>query len=122
MLLDSHALLWFLSGDSSRIGARLRETIEAGPAFVSVASLWKIGIKVELGKLRAPGDLPERVAANGFQLLPVEAQHAWAVRELPAHHRDPFDRLLIAQAKLERLPIVTADPAFADYDLNVVWN
>lgn len=122
MLLDSHALLWFLAGNSRRIGKGLRAEIETGPAVVSVASLWEIAIKVDLGKLVAPDDLPQRVVASGFELLAVEAEHVWSVRGLPWHHRDPFDRLLIAQARVERLPIVTADPAFALYDVDVVWN
>ncbi len=122
MLLDSHALLWFLAGDRKRIGDRLRTSIEAGPAIVSVASLWEIAIKVDLGKLDAPDDLPERVASSGFKLLAVEARHGWAVRDLPSHHRDPFDRLLIAQAIVERLPIATADPVFERYDVDVIWD
>lgn len=121
MLLDSHALLWFLAGDSRRIGEQLRAEIEAGPATVSVVSLWEIAIKVDLGKLEAPDDLPEQVVASGFELLAVEIEHAWAVRGLPSHHRDPFDRLLIAQAKVERLPMVTADPVFGKYGVDVLW-
>jgi PIN domain nuclease of toxin-antitoxin system len=122
VLLDSHALLWFLAGDRKRIGDRLRTRIEAGAAVVSVASLWEIAIKVDLGKLDAPDDLPERVASSGFELLAVEARHGWAVRDLPAHHRDPFDRLLIAQAIVERLPIATADPMIERYDVDVIWD
>lgn len=85
------------------------------------ASLWEIAIKSAVGKLEAPDDLPARVEEMGFELLPVMAEHAWRVRSLPHHHGDPFDRLLIAQAQLERLPIVTADAAFQDYDVAVVW-
>jgi PIN domain nuclease of toxin-antitoxin system len=76
-----------------------------------------IAIKADLDKLNAPDDLPERVEHLGFELLPITADHAWRVRRLPLHHRDPFDRLLIAQAQVERLPIVTADPAFEPYDV-----
>lgn len=122
MLLDSHALLWFVAGDSRRIGKALRARIEAEATTVSAASLWEIAIKAELGKLDAPEDLPDRIADLGFELLAVGAEHAWRVRQLPPHHRDPFDRILIAQAQVERLAIFTADPSFADYDVQVIWD
>lgn len=122
MLVGSHALLWFVAGDQKRIGKATRARIEAGAATVSTASLWEIAIKVGLGKLEAPDDLPERVGQLGFELLPVSSEHAWRVRRLPRHHGDPFDRLLIAQAQVERLPILTADPAFAAYDVTVIWD
>jgi PIN domain nuclease of toxin-antitoxin system len=121
-LLDSHALLWFLAGDSKRIDSRLRERLEDDATTVSAASLWEIAIKVGLGKLRAPQELPRRVEELGFQLLPVKPEHAWRARDLPLHHRDPFDRLLIAQAQVERLPIVTADPEFAPYEVKIIWS
>src|SRR5690606_8934894 len=89
MLLDTHVLLWFLAGESKRVSAQLRSEIEAGPAIVSVASLWEIAIKRDLGKLTAPDDLPERIGSSGFELLAVEAEHAWTVQGLPHHHRDP---------------------------------
>jgi PIN domain nuclease of toxin-antitoxin system len=121
MLLDSHALLWFVAGDQKRIDKALRARIEADATTISTASLWEIAIKAGLGKLDAPDDLPERVEQLGFELLPVTADHAWQVRHLPLHHRDPFDRLLIAQAQVERLSVITADPAFDPYDVTVVW-
>ena len=121
MLVDSHALLWFVAGDSRRIGRDLRARVEAEATSVSAASLWEIAIKVSLGKLDAPEDLPDRVQDLGFELLPITPEHVWRVRQLPFHHRDPFDRLLIAQAQEQRLPIVTADPAFDAYDVAVVW-
>lgn len=121
LLLDTHVLLWYALGDRARISRSLQARIEAGPAIVSVASLWEVAIKVGLGKLEAPADLPERLEALGFELAPIVADHAWRVRSLPLHHRDPFDRLLIAQAQIERLPIVTADTNFDAYDVTVVW-
>jgi PIN domain nuclease of toxin-antitoxin system len=121
-LLDSHALLWFLAGDSKRILPPLRERLEDDATTVSAASLWEIAIKVGLGKLRAPRDLPQRVEELGFQLLPVRPEHVWRTRDLPPHHRDPFDRLLVAQAQVEQLPIVTVDPQLAPYDVEIVWN
>jgi PIN domain nuclease of toxin-antitoxin system len=119
-LLDSHVLLWFVLGNRTRISAAMRARIEEG-ALVSVASLWEIAIKASLGKLKTPEDLPARIAQLGFELLPITTEHAWRVRQLPHHHRDPFDRLLIAQAQIEGLPIVTADPAFTPYDVVVIW-
>lgn len=122
MLLDTHALLWFLSGDRRRINEDLRARIEADATTVSVASVWEIAIKVGLGKLEAPSNLPDRVKQLGFDLLPVSVAHAWRVRDLPRHHRDPFDRLLVAQAQVERLPIFSADPTLSAYDVKVVWD
>ena len=122
LLVDSHVLLWHVV-DDSRLTAEPTAAIEAVDAevLVSTASLWEIAIKTALGKLDAPDDLPARVEALGFQLLPVSAEHAWQVRRLPHHHGDPFDRLLIAQAQIERLTIVTADALFDAYDVTVVW-
>jgi len=86
-----------------------------------MVSLWEIAIKAALGKLDAPEDLPERVEELGFELLAIAPKHAWRVRSLPHHHGDPFDRMLVAQAQLERLPIVTPDAAFDDYEVAVFW-
>lgn len=122
LLVDSHVLLWHVV-DDPRLTPEPTATIEAVDAevLVSTASLWEIAIKAALGKLDAPDDLPARVEALGFHLLPVSAEHAWQVRRLPHHHGDPFDRLLIAQARIERLTIVTADALFDAYDVTVVW-
>jgi PIN domain nuclease of toxin-antitoxin system len=122
MLVDTHALLWFLAGDRKRIDGTPRSRIEAEATVVSAASIWEIAIKTALGKLDAPRDLPARIEQLGFELLPVVAEHAWQVRLLPRHHSDPFDRLLIAQAQVERLAILTADPSFDAYDVAVVWD
>jgi PIN domain nuclease of toxin-antitoxin system len=122
LLADSHVLLWHVL-DDPRLASEPTALIEADDAevMVSIASLWEIAIKVGLGKLEAPDDLPARVAELGFKQLPVSAEHAWRVRLLPHHHRDPFDRLLIAQAQVEGLAIVTADPDFGPYDVTVAW-
>lgn len=122
LLVDSHVLLWHVR-DDPRLRPAPTAAIEAEDAdvFVSTASLWELAIKSALGKLTVPDDLPTRVEAMAFEWLPVTAEHAWAVRELPPNHGDPFDRLLIAQARLERLPVVTADPQFAEYGVEVVW-
>ena len=122
LLVDSHVLLWHLV-DDSRLGPEPTAAIEAPNAevFVSTASIWEIAIKTALGKLDAPDDLPARAEQAGFRLLSVIADHAWQVRQLPHHHRDPFDRLLIAQAQVEGLSIVTADSSFDAYGVTVVW-
>jgi PIN domain nuclease of toxin-antitoxin system len=93
--------------------------------YVSVASAWEIAIKVSLGKLRIEGALdrflPEQLAQNGFQALPIDLKHTARVATLPFHHRDPFDRLLVAQAIEEELSVVTADPVFAKYGAKHIW-
>jgi PIN domain nuclease of toxin-antitoxin system len=89
--------------------------------LVSAASVWEIAIKRSLGKLEAPDDLPERIAEEGFVHLPIEAAHAWSVRDLPWHHRDPFDRLLLAQALTEGVPVLSADEQLAAYGISVRW-
>ncbi|HHV62264.1 MAG TPA: type II toxin-antitoxin system VapC family toxin [Firmicutes bacterium] len=93
--------------------------------FLSAASGWEIAIKARLGKLHLSGDLesfiPEQLSANAINTLPIQMSHALHVHNLPDHHRDPFDRLLIAQAQLEDLPILTADPQIALYEVEVIW-
>ncbi len=122
LLVDTQALLWWLTDDSA-LSATAREAL-ADPAIeplVSTASVWEIAIKRSLGKLSAPDDLPERVSDEGFSWLAISPAHAWHVRDLPAHHRDPFDRLLIAQALTEQLPIITTDARFAEYGVETRW-
>lgn len=122
LLLDTHALLWWLADDPA-LSTAARDGI-ADPTnepLVSAACIWEIAIKRSLGKLTAPEDLLESINEEGFQWLSVEPTHAWHVRDLPVHHRDPFDRILIAQAIVERLPVITADPHFNDYDVEVRW-
>jgi PIN domain nuclease of toxin-antitoxin system len=122
LLVDTHVLLWWLADDAA-LSPVAREAI-ADPTnepLVSTASVWEIAVKRSLGKLAAPDDLPERISDAGFAWLAVSAQHAWQVGGLPAHHRDPFDRLLVAQALLEHLPIVTADSRFGEYGVEVRW-
>jgi PIN domain nuclease of toxin-antitoxin system len=122
LLVDTHVLLWWLTNDTS-LSTTARSDI-ADPEnepLVSVASLWEIAIKRSLGMLSAPDDLPDRIANEGFSWLSVSAGHAWEVRRLPMHHRDPFDRVLVAQALIERLPVITADPRFQPYGVDVRW-
>ena len=117
MLLDTHVLVWLLEGDE-RLGAGARDAlVQAHAVHVSAASLWEVAIKVELGRMQAPDDLPGLVSRSGLQHLPVTGEHAWAVRGVELPHRDPFDRLLLAQASVEGLPLVTADRAILGADL-----
>lgn len=122
LLLDTHVLLWWLTDDAALSAPARDELAEpTNEPLVSAASVWEIAIKRSLGKLTAPDDLPDRIVEQGFLWLPVNAAHAWQVRNLPLHHRDPFDRLLVAQALTERLPIITTDARFHDYGVEVRW-
>lgn len=120
--MDTHALLAFLSGDYE-LSSGARAAIGRPDASVigSAVNIWEIAIKRSIGKLDAPEDLIERADKAGAELLPITPRHALATGELPYHHRDPFDRLLIAQARLEGCAIITGDRAFPAYDVSVVW-
>ena len=118
LLLDTHILLWWLADDPG-LSEKQRSAI-ADPAnvvYVSAASAWEIAIKKALGKLIAPSDLGAALIASELEQLPITVTHAEAVGELPPHHRDPFDRMLIAQAGVEDLTVVTGDPMFAQYEV-----
>ena len=120
LLLDTHVLLWWLAG-APQLSEATVEVI-ADPAnlvAVSAASIWEISIKAALGKLRTDASIAEAVAEAGFEPLPIDFAHAEAAGALPDHHRDPFDRMLIAQAMIEGFVIVTRDPAFAAYGVPV---
>ncbi len=125
LLLDTHSLLWWLD-DSPRLGrqARARIADPRNPVWVSAVTAWEIAIKAGLGRLDLgePPEacLPRELERGGFRALAVGFDHALGVRGLPRHHDDPFDRLLIAQARAERLVIVTADKAFGAYDVATV--
>jgi PIN domain nuclease of toxin-antitoxin system len=116
VLLDTQVFLWAVAG-SPRLKTPTRRLIEAADAvYVSAASIWEVAIKARLGKLAAdPNDLAAAIDASGFLELPVTASHAAGVGDLADHHRDPFDRLLIAQALAEPLRLLTADAALAKY-------
>jgi PIN domain nuclease of toxin-antitoxin system len=121
-LVDTHALLWWLADDTALSG-RARETIAApgNTVLASAVCVWEIAIKRSLGKVRAPDGLVDHIADAGFEWLPIRAEHAWRVHELPYHHRDPFDRLLVAQAVCEQVPIISRDPNLAAYGITVHW-
>jgi len=126
MLLDTHAFLWWLT-DDDRLSERAGELIADGAndVYFSAASAWEIAIKAGLGRIRLPDEAwtftPDQLERNAFQALPVHVAHAVAVITLPDVHRDPFDRMLVAQAISEGLTIVSADPELARYAVPVVW-
>ena len=122
LLIDTHALLWWRS-DERRLGNLALEAMEdaATPLYFSAASIWEVEIKRAKGKLNAPEDLLETTRQRGFAELAVLSPHAIIAARLPAHHGDPFDRMLVAQAQREKLTIVTNDRHIAAYDVPVLW-
>jgi len=122
LLVDTHVLLWWFMR-SDRLKKKIRETLAepSNDVFVSAASTWEIAIKAAFGRLTLPGEpgqyLPDRIRRAGITELPITPAHTYGVLALPAHHADPFDRLLIAQAQHEGLTIVTSDPVFKQYDV-----
>jgi PIN domain nuclease of toxin-antitoxin system len=125
-LLDTHAFLWWVEGTPA-LGRRARAAV-ANPdneVFLSMASCWELAIKLSLGKLRLTQRLdrfiPEQVTVNSFSLLPIELRHVVGVADLAFHHRDPFDRVLAAQALQDQLAIVSSDRVFRKYGVTVIW-
>jgi len=124
-LLDTQVFLWWIS-DDSRLSSRTSAIIKEGGnrLFLSAASGWEIAIKTKLGRLKLPEPLetfvPEQMVLNAIEGLPIKISHALHVYTLPDHHRDPFDRLLVAQAQLENLPILSADPQISLYAVETV--
>jgi PIN domain nuclease of toxin-antitoxin system len=124
--LDTHSFLWFING-SPQISTNARTLIEdaSNQPLLSAASLWEMAIKLSLGKLSLAQPfevlIPQQMRLNGIKLLGIEIEHTAAVSKLPFHHRDPFDRLLIAQAMVEQIPIVSADTAFDTYSIKRLW-
>jgi PIN domain nuclease of toxin-antitoxin system len=126
VLLDTHAFLWFVLGDS-QLSSHARNHIDdlSNEKLVSPASYWEIAIKISLNKytLSQPYEafMQKGIADNGFIILPIEPKHTAALTSLPFHHRDPFDRLIIAQAMVERIPVISGDEAFAAYPVTRIW-
>jgi PIN domain nuclease of toxin-antitoxin system len=126
VLVDTHTFLWDLLGDhrSSRLAKQILKSDEH-ELFFSLVSLWEFSIKIKTGKLNALGSsvayLRDAMENYSMQLLPIRYEHVLALETLPAHHSDPFDRLLIAQAITESLPILTYDAVFAAYPVKVLW-
>ena len=127
VLLDTYTFLWWNSSQGSRLSIRARELLEdaATDGLFSVVSAYEIAMKAARGSLELPAEpsryVPDRLARHGFEALAIELRHVLRAGALPFIHRDPFDRLLVAQAQLEDIPIVTADPAIAQYDVEVIW-
>lgn len=125
-LFDTHAFLWWIS-DAPQLSDKAKHVVGDGAStvFVSVVTAWEIAIKRSIGKLDVPAPVAtwvdHHLRANRFRLLPIELRHASRVAELPFHHRDPFDRLLVAQALEEQLALVTADRDLAAYGAPTLW-
>ena len=124
VLLDTHTLLWALT-DETKLSERARKLLPIANTWLSVASLWEILIKARIGKIPLPQPagpfVMSKLKLNGVQILPVTSDHVLRIESLPDHHRDPFDRMLIAQSLEEKLPLVTADRVFARYPVEVIW-
>jgi PIN domain nuclease of toxin-antitoxin system len=125
LLLDTHAFIWFVENDTN-LPIKLRNQIEdtENEILISIASLWEMAIKTSLGKLEMASDIPSlinKIEANGFSMLPILPEHTVCVASLPFHHRDPFDRMLIAQTIIEKIKIITKDPVFDDYGVDWLW-
>ena len=122
LLLDSHAVVWFTT-DDPKLPDRVRVALDtAESAAVSAASIWELEIKQALGRLHIDADLAERVIASGLTPLPITFEHAVAAARLPRHHADPFDRMLVAQARLDGLTLVTGNRHVRQYDVPVLWD
>ena len=125
-LLDTHTVIWFFQADP-RLSGTAKALLEdpTNRKLVSIATCWEVAIKVGLGKLNLGEPsrpyLARAIARNNFELLPITLEHATAVEGLPLHHKDPFDRLLIAQAIVEGIPIIGVDVAFDDYPVRRIW-
>jgi PIN domain nuclease of toxin-antitoxin system len=120
LLLDTHVVLWWLTDDptlSEDIKVRLDHEPEV---YVSPATVWEVAIKQSIGKLAEPADLPERIRGSGFRELPITSVHAITAGQLPLIHRDPFDRMLVAQAQCEDLTLVTRDADIHKYEVSVL--
>jgi PIN domain nuclease of toxin-antitoxin system len=122
LLLDTHALLWSV-GDTDLLSSIARDVLSAGevPAYVSTVSVWEIAIKRASGKLKVPDNLLEKIAEAGFAELAITFEHAVIAGALPAHHGDPFDRMIVAQAQCEGLTVVTRDERISAYEVPVLW-
>jgi len=119
LLLDTHVVLWWLE-DDAKLDSATKDRLDVdSEVYVSSATVWEVGIKQTLGKLTGEGSLAEHVRDSGFAVLPISADHAIAASALPLHHRDPFDRMLIGQALVEGLTVVTRDRVFHAYDVPI---
>ena len=120
VLLDTHVFIWWRAGRPMRPEA-MEAIRTADDVFVSAASAWEVAIKSAAGKIRLGAPFSDGVAQSGFVPLPINLAHAAAAGELPPHHRDPFDRMLVAQAQLERLTLVSSDRQLEPYGTSIIW-
>jgi PIN domain nuclease of toxin-antitoxin system len=126
LLLDTHTFLWWINNDPQLSdSARVAISSERNECFLSVASCWELAIKASIGKIRLTKPverfIPEELAANDFQLLSIDFRHVAKVETLPFHHRDPFDRLLVAQVLTEKITIISADAMLSEYGVKRLW-
>ena len=124
-LLDTHTLIWYVNGDQ-QLSANAKASIEVDDAinFVSIASLWEMAIKISLGKLAVKipfNQIAKQIEENGFEILPITFEDLLTISALPFHHRDPFDRIIIAQGFNNGLTIISRDKSFDSYNLKIVW-
>ena len=125
LLLDTHTFIWFINGDK-RLSSKAKTEIlkSSNSKFVSIVSIWEMAVKISLGKLKINHpykDVIRQIEKNGFEILPVIFEHTDVVRQLEFHHRDPFDRLLIAQAISEEMTIISKDENFHNYQVKITW-
>lgn len=125
VLLDTHAFLWFMAGDT-RLSPKARKVMSDANTelLLSAASVWEMAIKAALGRLVLPVSVSDYIARkvrNGLHIMPIEWIHAAAVQDMPTHHRDPFDRLIVAQAIAENLPLVSSDRLLKKYGPTLIW-
>lgn len=126
VLLDTHAFLWLVSGDD-RLGRKASQAFlnKQNEIFLSIVSIWEITIKTSLGKLKLKhrwmDTIRQQLRDNSIQLMPLEIDHCEILSHLPYHHRDRFDRMLIAQASFTKMPVVSRDHRFSEYGVKVIW-
>lgn len=120
LLLDTHVVLWWLTDDST-LSDLIKDQLDHEPnVYISPATLWEVTIKQAIGKLSEPADLSERIRDSGFREVPITSEHAIAAGRLPLIHRDPFDRMLVAQARCEGLTLVTRDADIQKYEVSIL--
>ena len=124
VLIDTHVFLWGIR-DDDRVSQRVREVLPVSDVWISVASLWEIIAKVQIGKLALPSPvaryLSEKLRENGVSVLALTFRHVLRLEQIPMYHRDPFDRILIAQSLEEKIPLVTSDGLFQRYPIDLIW-
>lgn len=124
VLLDTHVFLWGIAQES-KLSRRVQTLLPSADCWFSLASVWEIVTKVQIGKLNLPQPagsfVTARLAANGVRIMPILLDHVLRLESMDLHHRDPFDRMLVAQSLEENIPLVSADPVFEKYSVRVIW-